>query len=78
MLGCCKLDGDPCIVMSLYPKSAAKLLDDHAGQPTSSSALPYLSSLRIALLAVIAATPEVDVCPSTSACLAAQCSMCSS
>lgn len=32
MLGCCKLDGDPCIVMSLYPKSAAKLLQDHAGQ----------------------------------------------
>ncbi len=42
MLGCCKLDGDPCIVMSLYPKSAAKLLEDHAGQPTSSSALAHL------------------------------------
>ncbi len=34
MLGCCKLDGDPCIVMSLYPKSAARLLEDHTGQPT--------------------------------------------
>ena len=32
MLGCSKKDGDPCIVMSLYPKSAAKLLEDHAGQ----------------------------------------------
>ena len=31
MLGCCKLDGDACIVMSLYPKSAAKLLVDTQG-----------------------------------------------
>ncbi|KAL3136131.1 hypothetical protein ABBQ32_007151 [Trebouxia sp. C0010 RCD-2024] len=31
MLGCCKLEGDPCIVMTLYPKSAAKLLEDNAG-----------------------------------------------
>ncbi len=26
MLGCCKLDGDVCTVMSLYPKSADKCL----------------------------------------------------
>ena len=35
MLGCCKLSGDPCIVMSLYPKSAAKMLEDNAGQHNS-------------------------------------------
>ena len=32
MLGFCELEGDPCVVMSLYPKSAAKLLEDSAGQ----------------------------------------------
>ena len=74
MLGCCKLDGDPCIVMSLYTKSAAKLLEDHAGQPTSSSALPCLCSLRTALLAIVSTT-EVYVYPGTSACLAAHCNM---
>ena len=31
MLGCCKLDGDACIVMSLYPKSAAKRLEESQG-----------------------------------------------
>ena len=31
MLGCCKLEGDLCIVMSLYPKSATKLLDNPKG-----------------------------------------------
>ena len=31
MLGCCKLDGDACIVMSLYYKSAAKLLAETQG-----------------------------------------------
>ena len=31
MLGCCKLDGDLCIVMTLYPKSAAQLLEEQAG-----------------------------------------------
>ncbi len=31
MLGCCKLDGDACIVMSLYPKSAAKRLSETEG-----------------------------------------------
>ena len=32
MLGCCKLDdGDACIVMSLYPKSAAKRLEESRG-----------------------------------------------
>ena len=39
MLCCCKLDRVPCIIMSLYPKSAAKLLEDHAGQPDSLLAL---------------------------------------
>ncbi len=28
MLGCGKLNGDTCIVMSLYPKSAVKLLSE--------------------------------------------------
>ena len=28
MIGCCKLDGDACIVMSLYSKSAAKRLEE--------------------------------------------------
>lgn len=28
MLGCGKLNGDTCIVMSLYPKSAVKLLNE--------------------------------------------------
>ena len=32
MLGCCKLDGDACIIMSLYPKSAAKRLEETQGQ----------------------------------------------
>ena len=32
MLGCCKVDGDPCIVMTLYPKSAAKRLEEVQGQ----------------------------------------------
>ena len=31
MLGCCKLDADACIVMSLYPKSAAKHLEESQG-----------------------------------------------
>ena len=31
MLGCCKLEGDARIVMSLYPKSAAKLLEESQG-----------------------------------------------
>lgn len=39
MLGCCKLDGDPCIVMTLYPKSAAKLLEENAGQHVPSFAV---------------------------------------
>ena len=30
-LGCCKVDGDACIVMSLYPKSAAKRLEESQG-----------------------------------------------
>ncbi len=34
MLGCCKLDGDACIVMSLYPKSATKRLEESQGSPT--------------------------------------------
>ncbi len=37
MLGCGKPDGDMCIVMSLYPKSAAKLLE--TGQLCVSSQL---------------------------------------
>ena len=37
MLGCCKLDGDLCIVMSLYPKSAAKHLHEASGQSCSQS-----------------------------------------
>ena len=36
MLGCCKLDKDPCIVMTLYPKSAAKLLEDNSGLDVAS------------------------------------------
>ncbi len=32
MLGLCKLDGDACIVMTLYPKSAAQRLEDLQGQ----------------------------------------------
>lgn len=32
MLGCCKLDGTACVVMSLYPKSAAKRLEETQGQ----------------------------------------------
>ena len=32
MIGCCKLDGDACIVMSLYSKSAAKRLEEVQGQ----------------------------------------------
>jgi hypothetical protein len=32
MLGLCKLDGDACIVMTLYPKSAAKRLEELQGQ----------------------------------------------
>ena len=32
MLGCCKLDGDACIVMTLYPNSAAKLLEEAQGE----------------------------------------------
>ena len=32
MVGCCKLDGDACIVMSLYSKSAAKRLEEMQGQ----------------------------------------------
>ena len=32
MLGCCRLDGDACIIMSLYPKSAAKRLEESQGQ----------------------------------------------
>ena len=31
MLGCCKLDGGPCIVMSLYTTSAAKKLEEAKG-----------------------------------------------
>ena len=31
MLGCCKLEGDVCIVMSLYPKSADKRLAESQG-----------------------------------------------
>ena len=42
MLGCCKLEGDPCIVMTLYPKSAAKLLEDNAGQHDAPFALNLL------------------------------------
>lgn len=42
MLGCCKLDGDPCIVMTLYPKSAAKLLEEKAGQHVASFSLSML------------------------------------
>ena len=34
MLGCCKLGGDACIVMSLYPKSATKRLEESQGSPT--------------------------------------------
>ena len=30
-LGCCKVDGDACIVMTLYPKSAAKRLEECQG-----------------------------------------------
>lgn len=32
VLGCCKLDGGPCIVMALYSKSAARRLDEAQGQ----------------------------------------------
>ena len=31
LIGCCKLDGDACIVMPLYPKSAAKHLEEATG-----------------------------------------------
>ena len=34
MLGCCKVDGDPCIVMTLYPKSVAKRLEEAQGNHT--------------------------------------------
>ena len=37
MLGCCKLEKDPCIVMTLYPKSAAKLLEDNSGSHDAST-----------------------------------------
>ena len=36
MLGCCKLDGDVCIVMSLHPKSADKRLEESQGDQTGS------------------------------------------
>ena len=31
MLGCSRIDGDACIVMTLYPKSAAKRLEELQG-----------------------------------------------
>ena len=39
MLGCCKLNGDACIVMSLYPKSAAKRLEESQSCPSWLSAI---------------------------------------
>ncbi|KAL0051146.1 hypothetical protein WJX82_002693 [Trebouxia sp. C0006] len=57
MLGCCKLDGDPCIVMSLYPKSAAKLLEDHAGPVP----IPELVSLAVEVLAGLAELHEAKI-----------------
>lgn len=33
MLGCCMLYGNACIVMRLYPKSAAKHLKESQGSP---------------------------------------------
>lgn len=38
LLGCCKLDGDACIVMTLYPKSAARRLEEAAGWSCCKSA----------------------------------------
>ena len=32
MIGCCRLDGNACIVMSLYSQSAAKRLEEVQGQ----------------------------------------------
>jgi len=50
MLGCCKMDGDICLVMLLYPKSAAKLLEEAKGQ-SSSALLVFTHLLRCSCLA---------------------------
>ena len=50
MIGCCKLDGDACIVMSLYSKSAAKRLEEGQGQCSNLLAYRYcLSIVRMSL-----------------------------
>ena len=50
MLGCCQLDGNPCLVMSLYSSSAAKRLETLQGNVLSllytvSSFQPFLVQL---------------------------------
>ena len=48
MLGLCKLDGDACIVMTLYPKSAAKRLEELQGQSAAVKTCSYCCALYLA------------------------------
>ena len=52
LIGCCKLDGKVCLVMSLYASSAASLLSDSKGNVSCKLAvLTHMSSACVVLLA---------------------------
>lgn len=48
MLGLCKLDGGACIVMTLYPKSAAKRLEEVQGQCVAVNIYGFCCALHLA------------------------------
>jgi serine/threonine protein kinase len=62
MLGCCKLDGNPCIVMSLYPKSAATRLQEVGGQFDTQVQYAFLQSSGLRVSRPIICCSDLSAC----------------